>query len=79
MVLTKLKMKRNYLWSNSNENICKSNCVLALESWHLVFSASDVNGSYNTVLDIFVRVQSLVVQYRNTSPKDMTKLGLQTA
>ena len=36
--------------ANSEENICKLNCLLALESWHLVFGANDVNDSYNILL-----------------------------
>ena len=43
------------LRANSEENICKLNCPLALESWHLVFGANDVNDSYNAFIDIFMR------------------------
>ena len=43
------------LRANSEENICKLNCLLALESWHLVFGANDVNDSYNAFIDIFMR------------------------
>ena len=42
------------LRANSEENICKLNCLLALESWHLVFGANDVNDSYNAFIDIFM-------------------------
>ena len=44
-----------YLRANSEENICKLNCLLALESWHLVFGANNVNDSYNAFIDIFMR------------------------
>ena len=40
------------LRANSEENICKLNCLLALESWHLIFGANDVNDSYNAFIDI---------------------------
>ena len=41
--------------ANGEENICKLNCLLALESWHLVFGANDINDSYNAFIDIFMR------------------------
>ena len=43
------------LRANSEENICKLNCLLALESWHLVFGANNVNDSYYAFIDIFMR------------------------
>ena len=43
------------LRTNSEGNISKLNCLLALESWHLVFGANDVNDSYNAFIDIFMR------------------------
>ena len=43
------------LRANSEQNICKLGCLLALESWHLVFGANDVNDSYNVFIDNFMR------------------------
>ena len=38
------------LQANSEKNIYKLNCLLALESWHLVFGANDVSDSYNAFM-----------------------------
>ena len=58
-ILTKKKHTKFYLRVNSEENISKLNCLLALESWHSVFSANTVNDSYNALIDIFMRHYNL--------------------
>ena len=43
------------LRANSEENICKLNGLLALQSWQSFFGANYVKGSYNEFIDIFMR------------------------
>ena len=50
------KINRNFFLSRANieENICRLNCLLVLESLHLVFGANDVSESDNAFIDIFM-------------------------
>ena len=66
----KKRNRKSYLWAHSQENISKLNCLLALESLHLVFSANDVNYSYNTFVGIFMRHYNLCCPIKeHRSPK----------
>ena len=76
------KKKTEQFWNiraNSEENISKLNCLLALECWHLVFGANDVNDSYDAFIDIFWETTIIAVQRKNTSAKNIILLGLLTA
>ena len=70
---THKKENNFFLRTNSKENICKLNCILALESWHLVFSANDVNDSYNTFLYIFMRYNNPCCPIKELKPKKHDK------